>query len=128
MKKSRTKLNYLAWIQGVYYSATGIWPIIHIQSFMGITGPKTDLWLVRTVGMLVLCIGIGLIIAAIKKQINISIFLIAAGAALGFLVVDLYYFWNDVILPVYLADALLQFMILIFWLMLMFKPRDDEPV
>ena len=31
-------------IQGVYYALTGIWPVVHIGSFMKVTGPKRDLW------------------------------------------------------------------------------------
>ncbi len=28
--------------QGVFYLATGIWPLVNIQSFEMVTGPKTD--------------------------------------------------------------------------------------
>ncbi|VTR52312.1 Uncharacterised protein [Sphingobacterium thalpophilum] len=45
-------------IQGIYYCLTGIWPVIHISSFMAVTGPKTDLWLVKMVGLLSLAIGL----------------------------------------------------------------------
>jgi hypothetical protein len=43
----------LAARQGVYYLLTGVWPLPSIGSFQRVTGPKTDLWLVRTVGVLV---------------------------------------------------------------------------
>ena len=43
----------LAMIQGAYFLATGIWPLLHLASFMRVTGPKTDRWLVKTVGALV---------------------------------------------------------------------------
>ncbi|MFH5804425.1 hypothetical protein ACG2DA_10255, partial [Alienimonas sp. DA493] len=43
--------------QGLYYVATGVWPLVHIRSFEFVTGPKTDDWLVQTVGALVLAIG-----------------------------------------------------------------------
>ena len=42
----------VALIQGLYFLVSGVWPIIHIASFLKITGPKTDLWLVKTVGVL----------------------------------------------------------------------------
>jgi hypothetical protein len=44
-------------LQGGDYLATGLWPLIHMKSFVAVTGPKRDLWLVRTVGILVSCIG-----------------------------------------------------------------------
>lgn len=126
MKSSRTKLNYLAAIHGFYYLVTGIWPVLHIDSFMAVTGPKADIWLVRTVGMLAFFIGTGLIAAAIKKQVTLPLFLIAAGSALGFILIDVFYVWHDVILAVYLADALIELILLIYWLVLMFKPRQQE--
>jgi hypothetical protein len=31
----------VALIQGVYFVATGVWPLVSIRTFMAITGPKT---------------------------------------------------------------------------------------
>src|SRR2546421_737901 len=45
-------LGWIALIQSAYFLLTGLWPIFHIRSFMRITGPKNDLWLVRTVRLL----------------------------------------------------------------------------
>ena len=53
----------LAVIQGVFYLATGIWPLLDIVRFQLVTGPKTDLWLVRTVGVLVTVVGAVLLLA-----------------------------------------------------------------
>jgi len=38
--------NYL---QGLYWLVTGLWGLIDVHSFMKVTGPKTDIWLVKTV-------------------------------------------------------------------------------
>ena len=43
----------LAWVQAGYFVVTGVWPIVHMRSFLAVTGPKTDLWLVKTIGVLV---------------------------------------------------------------------------
>jgi hypothetical protein len=32
---------------------TGLWPLVSIGTFQQVTGPKTDLWLVKTVGVLI---------------------------------------------------------------------------
>jgi hypothetical protein len=45
--------------QAAYYLMTGLWPLFHRRSFEAVTGPKTDYWLVRTVGVLVAAIGGG---------------------------------------------------------------------
>ena len=34
----------LAYAQSAYFAATGVWPIVHMPSFLRVTGPKTDLW------------------------------------------------------------------------------------
>jgi hypothetical protein len=51
--RPETDARELAVTQGVYYVATGIWPLLDIESFERITGPKADRWLVKTVGALV---------------------------------------------------------------------------
>ena len=51
-------LLWVAWIYSIYFMLTGIWPVVHMPSFIAVTGPKTDLWLVRTVGLLIAGIGL----------------------------------------------------------------------
>jgi hypothetical protein len=48
----------LLWIEGLYSLVTAIWPIVDIDSFMVVTGPKTDQWLVKTVSVLILAIAV----------------------------------------------------------------------
>ncbi len=36
--------------QGLYYTVSGLWPLISLRTFTLVTGPKVDLWLVKTVG------------------------------------------------------------------------------
>jgi hypothetical protein len=48
-------------LQGVYYVATGLWSLVHYRSFEAISGRKHDRWLVRTVGLLAVAVGIGLV-------------------------------------------------------------------
>ncbi|HEX6982704.1 MAG TPA: hypothetical protein VF181_08075 [Balneolaceae bacterium] len=124
--KSSGKVNYLTIAQGIYFFITGIWPILHIESFIAVTGPKTDIWLVKTVGMLALAIGVGLLAAGIKRQLSLPLVLIAAGSAFGFALVDIIYVWKAVIDPIYLLDAFIELILLVFWLVLMFKPRHRE--
>jgi hypothetical protein len=57
----------LARVQGWFYVLTGLWAIVDIGSFQAVTGPKTDLWLVKTVGVLV-----GVIIIAIASPLGLA--------------------------------------------------------
>src|SRR4051794_41292394 len=54
----------VATLQGLYYLATGVWPLVSMDTFLAVTGPKTDLWLVNTVGLLVGVVGVALLVAA----------------------------------------------------------------
>ncbi len=88
-------------IQAVYFVVTGIWPIAHMDSFMAVTGPKTDVWLVHMVGLLSVSIGICLLL----EQRSL---LLAICASSSFALIDLLYVMEGTISPVYLADCALQ--------------------
>jgi hypothetical protein len=98
-------LPMVALAQGTFYLATGLWPLIDIDSFQAVTGPKTDLWLVRTVGVLVAVIGAVLMTAARRRLPGAEITLLAIGSALGLTAIDIIYVLSRTIPPVYLADA-----------------------
>lgn len=114
-----TKLtsNLILRLQGIYFVLTGIWPLISMSTFLKITGPKTDLWLVQVVGILILVIGTVLLISSYAKKRNPQIILLAAGSALAFIIIDTTYFLSGVISAIYLLDALIDLVFLIFWLL-----------
>ncbi|MFN3405603.1 MAG: hypothetical protein ACK40G_16010 [Cytophagaceae bacterium] len=101
--------------QAAYYILTGLWPIIHIDSFEVVTGPKVDDWLVKTVGVLVIAIGLPLIFALIRKMITLELAILAVSAAVGLAAIDIYYSFNGIISPIYLADAAVQIGIAGIW-------------
>jgi len=47
------KLRFTPFLQAVYYFVTGLWPLIHLKSFFEVTGPRTDVWLVQMVDVLI---------------------------------------------------------------------------
>jgi hypothetical protein len=108
-------LPKLAVIQGLFYLATGIWPLLDIISFQVVTGPKTDLWLVRTVGVLVSVIGMVLLVAARHRRVSPEIVLLAVGSALGLAGIDLIYALSGRISAVYLADAVAEIGLALLW-------------
>jgi hypothetical protein len=106
-------LPKVALVQGLYYLATGLWPIFHINSFLLVTGPKTDLWLVKTVGILVAVIGAVLLSSSRSRRITDEIILLAGGSALGLVIIDVVYARQ--ISSVYLADAAAELCLVALW-------------
>jgi hypothetical protein len=94
--------------QGLYYTVTGLWPFVHLRSFVAITGPKHDYWLVRTVGALAAAIGVTLVRAAVRERPSDDARTLAATSALAFGGCDTFYAGIGRISPVYLADAAVQ--------------------
>ena len=95
----------VAFSQGVYFLATGIWPLVHMESFEAMTGPKADKWLVRTVGVLVGVAGGVLLRAAARNRVTpeISALGVASSASLG--AVDTLYAIRGDSSRIYLADS-----------------------
>ena len=92
--------------QGAYYLTTGLWPLVSMRSFECVTGPKTDKWLVKTVGVLVATIGGSLLVAARKNKPSAEGQLLAVGSAGSLALIDIVYVAKRRIRPVYLLDAL----------------------
>ncbi|MCW3002261.1 MAG: hypothetical protein JWQ20_1559 [Conexibacter sp.] len=91
--------------QGGYYVATGVWPYVSRRSFEAVTGPKTEWWLVQTVGGLVTAIGGGLVAAALRRSTSPEVLGMAAGAAITLAGIDVVYVVRGRIAPTYLIDA-----------------------
>lgn len=106
----------VALIQGVFYLVTGLWPLIDIDSFQLVTGPKTDLWLVRTVGVLVAVIGLVLLSASLRRRVTAEIAMLDVGSALGLAAIDLIYALSGRISAIYLADAAVEILLAALWL------------
>lgn len=95
-------------IQGVYYAITGIWPLVSFATFQMVTGPKFEVWLVHTVGLLALAIGIALVAGAYRRYASPETVVLSIGAAFAFGLIDVFYYLNGTIGPVYLADAVVE--------------------
>jgi len=108
-------IHLLVWVQGIYFLLTGLWPFLHLESFLWVTGPKTDIWLLKTVAVLITVIGLTIIIAASRKEVNFTIAFLAMSSAIGLMAVDIYYAVNDVIWDVYLLDAVAEGLLILTW-------------
>ena len=114
-------MDYLvALVQGLYFFISGVWPILSMKTFLKVTGPKTDLWLVKTVGLILAVIGLVLVYAQINGEINTSVILLAMGSALSLAIVEFVYVAKRVISPIYLGDAAVELILIGWWMMSVF--------
>ena len=103
--------------QALYYIATGVWSLVSIDTFQKVTGPKTDLWLVKTVGVLVIVIGGVVGIGSTRRSTGPEIPMLAVGSAAGLTAIDVVYVAKRRIAPIYLLDALGEIALIIGWAM-----------
>lgn len=94
--------------QGLFYLATGLWPFVSLASFEWVTGPKTDDWLVHTVGLLLVAIAASLLTAAKTAEQTTAVAVAAIGAALALASIDVVYVSLGHIRGIYLVDAAIE--------------------
>ena len=118
----------MLWAQGIYFLATGLWPLISIETFQMVTGQKTDHlgteradhWLVITVGVLVLAIAAPLLLAAWQREIYRQTIVLAIGSSMGLTAIDVIYVLRGAIPPIYLLDAGIELMLIAGWGIILF--------
>ncbi len=103
-------------VQALFYVATGIWPWLSLRTFLKVTGPKRDLWLVQTVGALVAVIGLVLGLAGLRRRVTPEIALLGAGSAGALAGVDALFVAQGRIPPVYLLDMAAELGLVGAWL------------
>lgn len=113
----------LLWLQAGYFFVPALWPLVHMPSFLAVTGPKTDLWLVRTVAVLLVAISLALFTAAYRKEYQPAIGVLAVCSAAAMMGIDLYYALNDRIWDSYLIDAAAEALLLMAWLAFFLKAK-----
>lgn len=115
-------------VQGIYFIITGIWPVIDIQSFMLVTCPKTDLWLVKTMGVIFFCEGICFLLSGVIQQGGLPVQVLAVINCLALIFIDCYYVFTGSICTIYLGDAAVELILLIGWFIIMIKGREEQTV
>lgn len=105
----------LAGGQGAYFLATGIWPLVSLETFYAVTGPKRDGWLVQTVGSLIACIGGTLLLGARHGAVPSEVRWLGASSAAALMAVDVVFVRQRRIPRIYLADALVELALLTGW-------------
>ena len=112
--------------QGIYYLLTALWGIVDIDSFMDVTGPKNDVWLVKTVSVLIIPISLCLLsFLYVKSDIRPAIILGITSTA-GLAIVDFYYSLRDVISHVYTVDGAVQALLCIGWIVILVQEKPNN--
>lgn len=128
-----TLITLLLWVQGLYYLVMGVWPLVSIETFLQVTGPKTDHlqspqlsaadhWLVMTVTVLIVAVALALLTAAWRRSQSVEAVVLAVAAAVALTAIDVIYVWRQVIAPVYLVDAASEVVLLLGWVVAL--PRN----
>ena len=117
MQKRRSYV-WLICLQSGYYLATALWGILDIESFMEVSGPKTDIWLVKTVSVVLLSVCICLLSGLLLAEYSLPIFILGSTSAIALAIIDFRYTSDDTIKWVYAIDGVVQVLILISWIII----------
>ncbi len=104
----------LARAHGVFNVVSGLWPLLNMQSFERVTGPKVDHWLVQTVGGLLVVNGVVQLTAASPEGLRLARVLgqYTAGVLAA---IDLVNAPRGRISKVYLIDAAAELAWVVLW-------------
>jgi hypothetical protein len=115
MRQIPIAARHVALAQGGFYAVTGLWPLVSMGSFERVTGPKTDRWLVQTIGLELMVVGGVLAMAGWRRATGPEIRLLGIGSAAALAAVDLVFTARRRISPVYLLDALAEAALILAW-------------
>jgi hypothetical protein len=94
-----------------------------MASFLAVTGPKTDLWLVQAFGLIVAAVGSVLVYACVRGRIEQTLALIGLLLAATLAAIDFWYFAIGAIRWTYTIDGVVELAIVGAWLRHLTRPR-----
>ena len=95
---------------------------------MEVTGPKTDIWLVKTVSLLLVAVSLCFITHLFIKTDHRPVIVLAIGCCISLAFIDFYYAGKKIISPVYYVDGVLQIIFLFAWIVILLgrKRQNDK--
>ena len=117
--------RWVAGVQSAYFISTGLWPVLHLSSFLSVTGPKHDLWLMQAFGLLVCAQGAALLFAFIgRRALQALPFGVSSAAMLA--VIDVWFVASGDIGRVYLLDAGAEALLVASWLIVQRRRMAEQ--
>lgn len=113
--------NTAPFTQGVFYVATGLWPIIHLRSFERAVGVQPHPSYAKIMGGVAAGIGAALIVGSLESRPSKALRWLGIGSAIAFGLADLLFAARGRGRKVYLADAAAEGAALASWIIA--KPR-----
>ena len=123
MELSNSTGHYVFLGQGLYYFITGLWALLSMRTFEKVTGPKTDHWLVRTIGLMLVVIGLALITSGVRRTITPEMAILGVGTAGALLGIDVFYVSIKKISRIYLLDAVAELILIVGWTAIYVSPE-----
>lgn len=110
------KLRLTPFLQAVYYLVTGLWPLIHLKSFFEVTGPKTDVWLVQMVGVLIFSYSILFFYMAFTRRLLQVHAVVGSLIAFGIGCIELYHYLQGTLRGIYYVDFIIEVCFFMYWI------------
>jgi hypothetical protein len=99
----------VAMLHGGYLLAMGLWPIVGLDTFKKVTGPKPEGWLAKGVGACLANIGAAIGAAGARGKVSRELRILGASTGLTFAVMDFWYAgFRRRIARVYLLNGVAQ--------------------
>jgi cytochrome b subunit of formate dehydrogenase len=119
-------LRRTGFFHGGYYLLTGLWSLVSISSFQAVTGSKTDIWLVKTIGLLLTVSGLVFLYSAARRSFPVETVILAIGTALALAFIEITYGSVGHISAVNLLDAVLEVFLAGLWITGVWKQREGR--
>lgn len=124
--QTRNPILSLVWKgHAAYFILGSLWPLVSGKTFQMVTGPKKDMWLVKTVALLLTVIGVVIGRAGMKERITPEISHLAIGSAASLATIDVVYVSRGRISRVYLLDALGNALLIGGWVAAMWRSGKE---
>jgi hypothetical protein len=94
-----------------------------MRTFEKVTGPKTDHWLVKTIGLMLVVIGLALITGGVRRTITPEMAILGVGTAGVLLGIDVFYVSIKKISRIYLLDAVAELILIVGWIAIYVSPE-----
>jgi hypothetical protein len=106
--------------------ASGLWPLLSIKSFEAVTGPKADVWLVKTVGCLLSVVGLHTILSSRTGTDARKGGAVAGGVSATLAYISGFYAIRRRISKVYLLDSAIQTTWTLLWIRALLAQDGDD--